>query len=223
MSITFSSNGDGKDAAKDDPNKFRKVDVFRIEEGMSVYVRTLHNEYGGLFTHYFRGRSRLCCGADCNAAMHRMDRVWKGYTPVMVYFDKPRPLWLPKVLEITQHLELDLRGQFARAQEWQLWRHAPVGGKVQAVEGKLQNGRVESRLPVAFDIQPVVRALYGAETVELTAKNPQPARTFIEAIEGDSPAGISEQPSNDWVPTDREREMIAAFHARRQAPKPTSR
>ena len=46
-----------------------------------------------------------------------MGKSGKGYAHAEIY-SRAIKAWNPVVLEITEHLELDLRGQYARGQVW---------------------------------------------------------------------------------------------------------
>lgn len=210
-------NGNGKHAVETEDRSLLQVDVFRVKEGEAHFIRTLAANYGGLFTHYYQKRSRVCRGADCYPVMHRSERVWKGYTPVLVFLVKQR-IWVPKVLEITAHLELDFRDIFTRAQEWEIFRHAPLAGKTQPVIGKLHNAHVASRLPVAFDVEAVVKNLYGVECVDLANPNPMPRRTFVEVVEGDVPGALADKIAMEDEDKRRYEARQKAVQDRRQSP-----
>ena len=192
MHINGNNQNNGRIARSAYVGKTVKVDVLRCAEGQRFYLRTLAHEYGGLFTHWYKGDSQICRGKECFEAMHRLPRVWKGYTPVLA-FDKILAVWFPKVFEITEHLELDFRGLFAKGQEWLISRDAPVKGKVQPVTGLLRVAEVRTSLPPAFDMSGVLRNLYRAEQIDLTHANPKPPRTYAEPFEGDAPEDLAEQ------------------------------
>lgn len=165
----------------------RVLRVFRVEPGTTCIARTLSDQYGGLFTHYVRGRSHLCIGEDCQPLIHKTDRYWKGYAAVEIW-EQARRVWTPWCLEITEHLELDLRGLFRRGQVWEFWRDGQTGKKATACQAKLLEERDPEKFPKAFDFVPVLKHLYHVPAINLQAKNPLPPRVIVEESEGDGPA-----------------------------------
>lgn len=160
---------------------------FRVEPGTVAFVRLLADFYGGLFTHYYRGRSTVCQGKDCQSLVHKVDRTWKGYCPAELYSESKKA-WLPICLEITESLELDMRGIFARGQMWELWRELPPKKGATPVQGKLHPPQEWRNLPRPFDIIPCLRALFHTDFIDLGTKSPIPARVYQTASEGDTPA-----------------------------------
>lgn len=187
-------NGKANGQAKQPPRSLPVVaiKVLRIEPGHTAYVRTLSTEYGGIMTHWFKGRSHFCCGANCDATMHKTKRYWKGYTPVELYSEADG-LWYPWVLEITEHLELDFRGRFDRGQVWELFRYeAKTIGE--PVRGVLHETVDLDKLRPAFDIVPILKTMYHwLEPMPITVKNPLPGRTIAEPTQGDAPAILTGQ------------------------------
>ena len=167
--------------------------VLRIEPGLNFHVRTLSLMYGGVFTHFVRGRSHLCQGETCRADFHREQRIWKGYASVEVY-DQRVNRWAPFVLEITEALELDLRGIYTRGQVWEIWREAQTGRKATPVLAKLTEERDEKTFPAAFDYVPVLKHLYHVERIGLDAVNPLPPRIILPTSEGDAPEALRKEP-----------------------------
>lgn len=137
-------------------------------------------------THYFRGRSRLCGGDECDAALHKSDRVWKGYAAVELYIQE-RKKWSPVVLEITENLELDFRGMYTRGQVWELWADPKVKNKNSPVYGKFMEQREESTFPAAFDYVPCLRAMYHVDRIDLSILNPCPPRVIVSDSDGEAP------------------------------------
>lgn len=172
----------------------RALRVLSIAPATTYHVMFLADEYGGCFTHY-KKKSHYCKGTDCPAWLHNCgDTTWKGYAPVVVW-NSARNVWMPWVLEMTESLELDLRGILRRGQIWEIWRD-PLGKKSTPVEGKLlEEDRDASRIPKAFDIVPVLRGLYHLTQIDLTSRNPMPPRTLVEDIPDDGPAILKAGPA----------------------------
>jgi len=163
------------------------VRVFRVSPGTSTQLRTLGEAYGGLLTHWAGGRSRYCCPESCPVQWHKLEAFWKGYFPALVH-DKARKLWLPAVFEMTEALELDMRNQFAHAQEWEVSRAPEVKKRKFPVQGRLLGNVDPARIPLAFDIVPVLRTLYHATSIELGALNPCPEKVVMEVMADDGAA-----------------------------------
>lgn len=144
-------------------------------------VMLLSDSYGGLFTHFKRS-TQLCRGKDCPAHLHNYgEPTWKGYAPILAK-DPAGKVWIPFVLELTENLERDMRGIFQRGQQWEIWR-LKERKKTGPVQGKLLDEEIDpSLLPPPFDVLPVVRALYHASIIDLTHKNPLPARVVVEDV-----------------------------------------
>lgn len=154
--------------------------VFRVAPGARHFVRTLSARYYGLFTHFLRGRSLYCEGDECLPAIHRTTRYWKGYFAGEVYSKKDQ-LWLPVVLEITEHLELDLRHRFARGQVWDMSRLPESKKKREPVQGTLLETLDERAVPPAFSIVECLQHLYHRTDLDLNARNPLPDRVVVTA------------------------------------------
>ena len=174
--------------------------VFRVEAGQAHIVRTCSPHYSGLFTHWTRGRSVYCIGADCPSPMHRAGKIWKGYVYSELWLIKEK-LWAPIVLEISEHLELDFRHLYARGQLWEIFRGANVRGKQTPVQGKLLEEHDPEKFPPGRDCLPVLRYLYHCDSLVLGEKNPLPDRVIVSYAEGNAPScfqdGGSGQPEWD--------------------------
>ena len=172
------------------------IRVFRIEKGTSQRVRMLSPSYGGVFTHYHRGRSQYCTGRDCPSPVHKVDRVWKGYVSAQVWNDASRN-WFPVCLEITESLELTFRGVYARGQVWELWREQGPRGKELPVSGKLEEERDEHTTPKPFDIVPCLRALFHIDSIDLSSLNPLPPRVIVDVCNDDGPEALKPKMSDN--------------------------
>lgn len=195
----------------------RQLRILSIEVGTDYHVRLLSEAYGGLFTHYAR-KSFLCTGEkDCPSHIHKYEKIWKGYAAVDIWL-KERKVWLPFVLEISEHLELDFRGLWKRGQVWEIWRDHPVAKKPSPVQAKLQEEREPDRVPKAFDFVSVLKTRYHTSYIDLTAKNPLPPRVFVEESAGDGPAVLATKDEKASVPFDS---FAAEFQRQANARKKT--
>jgi hypothetical protein len=176
-----------------DPRQPHAVEVLRIK-GMDPYlVRFLSPTYGGCFVHWERDRSRYCRGADCPAARHRLDRQWKGYAAIEVYLEASE-LWCPAVLEISEHLELDLRGVCLRGQMWSVFREKGTKKKPGKVHGRILDVAVDPDLPDPFDVVPVLRNLFHEDDVVLNVANPLVGRPIVQARNAAKPPTVAKTP-----------------------------
>lgn len=193
---TGTNNGQRKAAEYDDSKPVYALRVFRVEPGMQVFVRMLSPEIRGVMTHFHRGRSQVCMGDDCPPAMHREKQFWKGYVACEFYDKKPK-LWFPTVLEVTECLELDMRGIIERGQVWELFRHAEAK-KGEPVRGALHETLDAAKLRDPFDIIPVLRTLYHCLGVfPASVKNPLPPRVLIQPTSDDAPQVLASQEAAD--------------------------
>jgi len=184
--------------------------VFRVEEGATVHARTLSDGYSGLFTHYVKGRSVYCQGDKCEAQVHKADKVWKGYAAVELW-DSSCKKWNPVVLEISESLELDLRGLWRRGQVWEFYRELPTKKKSMPIMGKLLEERDAAAFPLAFDFKAVLLHLYHVHAIHLGTLNPMPPRVIVTQSDGDGPAILAEVPK---VQAELDPEKVAAFRKR---------
>lgn len=165
-----------------------RLRVFRVEPGVTVVARTLSIEVGGLFTHFAQARSWYCPPEGCQRPWHKLGRFWKGYAAVELY-DGVKGLWAPSVLEVTENLELDLRGIYRRGQLWELSRLPQTTRRKLPVQGRLLEERNPADFPPAFDIVPVLKHLFHADAIDLSARNPLPPRTVVTYSQGEPPPG----------------------------------
>lgn len=191
------------------------LSVKRVEEGESIIVRFLSDEYGGCITHYIRKRSEYCAGEKCRYQCHKERKYWKGYAPVEVNIDGTNK-WRPYVLELTEHLELDLRGIVRRGQVWRIYRLHPVEGEKQPVSAERRPDQQWSSLTPPFDVLPVVRQLYHEFELVLNKKNPLPPRIVITDAEADAPVKIEADYCGPEMPIEQ-REAILALRRERKS------
>jgi hypothetical protein len=162
------------------------LQVFRVDYGSKSTVWTIGRTVLGLWTHWAKGRSLYCPGPICHPALHATPRTWKGYSAAALY-TLPEGFWRPIVLEVTQSLELDFRGSYARGQLWELSRGHKQKGKNPPVRGKLVSNNPGMEPPEQFPILEALQLLFNFEPIELSVSNPLPARQLMEAIKGPAP------------------------------------
>lgn len=170
------------------PDRLQTEDVLRIlrvEPGDSHTIRTLSRHYGGCFTHY-KGRSHYCPGRE-ECQYHKLDVQWKGYA-LVERWEGEGILWRPFVLEITEGLELDLRGKWDRGQVWEISRLPQVkAGKATPVRGRRLEERDPDTFPPEFDFTAVLLHTYHVRQIRLDKENPLPPRILISSSTGAPP------------------------------------
>lgn len=177
------------------------VRVFRILSGMNVRVRLLSPRYGGCFTHWRGGRSRYCPGEAGKCPNHKLDKQWKGYGAIQ-YYDPHADLWIPSVLELTEHAELDFRNVWKRGQYWDMKRPKDVESKKFPVTAKLAHDGSGLKVPDSFNYLPVLLTMYHQESIELNVPNPIPPKVILEASHnGTTPPAVKPQ---ETIPTKEE-------------------
>lgn len=173
----------------------RRLGVLRIGDGETHDVIFVQGgPILGLLTHYESKRSHACDGDGCQRCRKGMDLVWKGYASVL-HWDRAGKQWWPTALEVTESLELDLRGRVFHSGLWQLSRKAPTKpGRHPPIVGlELQRGPAPLMCPT-LDILPAVHWLYHDYTIELTVPSPIPARATVSAIAAPSATEIANPP-----------------------------
>lgn len=185
--------------------------VTGIEPGGHQIARLLSPRYGGLFYHWNRGRSVYCTGNDCPAHVHKLPRCWKGYCAVELYRQNDA-MWVPTVLEVSEHLELDFRHVYKRGQIWQIWRDKPSKKRNEPVQGRLTEECDPDHVPPPFSIVECLLHLYHVEVIDLSAKNPLPDRVIVKPSPAEQlPACLRQQHQEHEETADemaRKRQML---------------
>lgn len=182
MEVADRINGHSKEEKPIAPPPSHQVMLYRVQGPEAIFIKTLTEDYRGVFTHYKRPESLVCTGDQCRHPLHGIKRVWKGYVPVLINVPKT-PRWVPFCFEITEHLELDLRGVWARGQTWEIYRDTDKKSKNGPIHGKLHLDEPPPNLPAPFNIVPCLRAVYHTDVIDLCHKSPLPPRVYIEAME----------------------------------------
>lgn len=160
----------------------RVVSVQRGEGCVIVFVGSLD----GCLSHWAQGRSWLCPGPElCPRALHAGKTLFKAFASVRIWAQSSGS-WRPAVLEVTEHLEEQLRGRALPGEEWMLTR-AGRGHKSDPVSGCLLGRREEPDLLVRFDHRPAVYRMYHTDQVRWGLCNPLQPRMHLPAIEAAGP------------------------------------
>lgn len=161
--------------------------VLRVEPGQALTVRFLSDTYGGLLTHWIRGRSVYCPGRDeCPAVNHRLTTYWKGYLSTELWSQNHK-LWFPNILELTEHSELDIRKVCKRGQVWLLSRSAQKNNQRTPVTATFLELRDPAKWPAAHDYRPILHSLYHADGIKANVPNPMPAKITVQPSGCDGP------------------------------------
>jgi hypothetical protein len=140
----------------------------------------------GLVTHYQGKRSVACLGEkDCPPTTHRLKPVHKFYGPCETW-DGLRHVWRPGVLEVTEHLEEQLRHRELRGEVWLLDRTGK-SMRQSLVTGLFCERLPEEQVSQAFDIVPVLQRFYRVTTLLLGVPSPLPARLLLSDVAGPAP------------------------------------
>ncbi len=164
--------------------------TLRVHMGENLFIRTLSPLYVGYLTHWMKKRSKLCLYAECPSERHKCDLQWKGYASVEQWYPGDKA-WFPAVLEITEALELDLRGIYTRGQVWEVWKTLSSKGEAEPVRGKLHEERDPASMPDEHDIVPVLKSLYHEVKLPIAVKSHVPDRVLVTPTAGDGPAIIA--------------------------------
>lgn len=192
------SSLNGHDARAVAPIKLQRVEVFRCTTFEPIFVRMLSESYKGLFTHYIRGRSQYCPGKGCKYPNCETDRTWKGYVAAEWMMEQgDKALYIPCCFEITEYLELDMRGVYERGQLWEIWKLAETKGKQKPVTGKVNADPKPDGLRRPFDILPCLRALYHRDIINLVHPSPCAARVFMAPVECELPQKLQPKPAEE--------------------------
>lgn len=190
--------------------------ILRIVPKQRVVIRTISPHYGGLFTHWFKGRSHYCPGRE-ECQLHRNDVIWKGYAAVETW-DQTQALWFPWVLEITEGLELDFRGRWDRGQVWDVCRVDDTRKRdTTPIRGKLLEERNPDDFPPPYDLRPLLMHVYHVRDIRLDQLNPLPPRQLVKPSAGAPPAKPAEQRPDDRPMTPEE---LRAMRDRLKFPRP---
>jgi len=173
------------------PGQKFALEVTRVRDTGEWIVYVISDRYYGLFTHYTKQGSRACQGVDCRFCK-AVEKVWKGYAAVEL-LHKEAKCWVPTVLELTEHAELDVRGVWKRGQMWGFTQRVPEGKKHPAVTGQLLPPRKDPVVPAEFDIRPVLKNFYRLIELPPTIPNPLPPRVVVEARFIETPGSKAEQ------------------------------
>lgn len=170
-----------------------QVRVFRLKPGESACIKTLtplpqgDRILGALFHHV--SQSEYCPGGGpCPPGRHALPLVWHGYVAIEVW-DAKQELWFPQVLEVSEHLEHQMYGQYQRGQVWELWKEVKKSKRHNpALNGVFVEQRPEKTFPQPHEVLPVLKRTFNpAAEIQLVFPNPVPLPILGKASYGDGP------------------------------------
>lgn len=161
------------------------LEVLRLAAGATTVVRTLSESYTGLLTHY-KGRGQYC-PQDDTCKNHQIEQVWKGYCCAEEWVEVEQA-WIPRVLEISESLDQDMKEVYRRGQVWQithkLKKPKDKRGKVKGVLWEQLHSHL---LPQPFSMLTPLLLMYHVKAIKLDTDNPQPRRTKLAQSLGSPP------------------------------------
>jgi hypothetical protein len=111
--------------------------------------------------------------------------VYYGYAAVRIHVASS-DLWVPEVLEVTEHLEELLRDRWLPGELWRLWRK-PTKRRTRPCVGEYVETRAIDGVFDAWDHRPVVCRMYHTERICWGAENPVPPRVQLQAVHAPPP------------------------------------
>jgi hypothetical protein len=170
------------------------VKLLRCEEGQSFILRFLTEKYGGMFTHWTGTRSVRCWSSGCEPCRKRNRQIWKGYIGVEEWIASTRS-WKPHVLEISEHLELRLRGRNLKGEVFKVSRAKKASGtkKPTAVEGEYLRTMSDIVLRDDVLVSVILQWVYGPGEYPLDEDNPLPAKLFLDHKRDEPPPADAAQ------------------------------
>lgn len=198
MEVATRINGHSAEEPPIAPPTTHKIELYRVRNADAIFIQTLTSDYLGCFTHYRKQSGSEYCGANCKHPDHGIKRLWKGYVPVLINVPNT-DRWVPFAFEITEHLELDLRGVWGLNQTWEIYRDMTTKTKNGPMYGRLHKDPPWPKLPLPFNILPCLQAVYHVDVVKLDQKSPLPARVYVEPFQAPAPEVTRPKPI-DQVP-----------------------
>lgn len=180
-----------------------RLKVRRVQAGEQLHVKILSDvekRVMGLLYHWEKARKghSVPCPTTCPPTFHRCGPHWHGYLAVEIWCETAGPWW-PWVLEVTEHLEQDMRGKVKRGQTWLIQRVLNDKGKYAEVAGVLTEECPPHAVPMAFDMRPVLWSIYHRCDIELWCANPLPDRVYVRGSDAPPPAAIQPEESEQTM------------------------
>jgi len=168
--------------------------VERVDPGASKDVWITGITMHGIMTRFQNGRSVYVHPEDHETVVVGKPIVWKGFLSACVY-DRNLKQWVPVCLEISERLELDLRGRWKRGQIWRLSRAKLEGKKKPPTRGALIETREDRDTPHPLDLRHKIEDIFRVKGMHLTTDNPLPDHVIVVPVNA-PPAGQQAIPAD---------------------------
>jgi hypothetical protein len=149
-----------------------------------------------MFTHWTGSRSVRCYPGACEPCKKHNRQIWKGYIAVEQWRHKERD-WKPWALEVTEHLEVQLRNRNLLGEVWEICRKKREGKKPMPVEGTHLGTHSADQLRTDVDVTVVLRWLYGEAVYSLDEPNPLPSKQYLDTRKGEAPPAAPSRAEQD--------------------------
>lgn len=136
----------------------------------------------GILTHGTKWKQAVACPGEqhCPATLHRSKTIWKGYAPAEVWEENPIRLWVPCVVEITEHLWEMMHEHTLRGSVWMLER-VSEGRRTHIVQGVMVDQLDPRTLRSDVQVQTVVCRVWKSSHIFFGAKPLIPPRQTLTA------------------------------------------
>lgn len=157
----------------------QRIELLSVELNEECYVRFL-TALRQLGTHYFKAagdkkaRSHPCYGANCQKPDHSHPYISKWYAAVLCW-DAEHKDWREWVLEVTEGLELNLRGEHLPGSEWFITRSGESGARSPVSGTKLGDVDADS-LGKPCDVEQFLKHFYRKDHLPAPSRPPIPDR-----------------------------------------------
>lgn len=183
------------------------VRVFRALAGHTATLLALSPAVEGIITHWVKPRNEACRGPGCPDKWHKGESGWRGYFAALLW-ERAAKLWVPVAAEVSEFTMQQLRGLYARGQQWEFRRAASLRGQHPPTQARVTAHEFPAPVPPPFDILPCLRVLYRYPELVLGVENPLPARVEVEPLRLPGPGEIEAPRAASDVEEPRIRSLV---------------
>lgn len=199
------------------PRSVASVHECRIEsapESSSQHADyVLLGPYEGIYAHPQGKGTKPCAGDRCKHAAHAKETQWQGYAPALVYVEGNVCKWVYCVLQITEALEVTLRGRELRGELWRLRRVQVGDGKARKVVGELVGSWLECDTPPEFDVRPIVHRVTHTALIQWDREPLFSQPVFLPPVSAPPPPGRRGNPIPAETKQPTAAEVLAMYTA----------
>jgi hypothetical protein len=152
----------------------------------------------GYFTRWLGKHSQYVPLSDLPPAGERKkEHVWVGFVLCQAWNDDRR-LWEGIVLQVTENLEVDMRGHYDRGQIWEIVKQKP-GKKGSPISGARIGDCDLATLPPAVCFLDVLRVMWHVPDLQAgSIANPMPPRIYLaDSSDAPPPGSKAKQEADD--------------------------